>query len=295
MTQQRKIWFISGVSSGLGRAFADQIASTGDIVVGSVRKAEDATAFEAALGSNARAVLMDVTNADQIAAAVDKVESEFGRIDILINNAGFGLIGALEELSADELQSIFDTNVFGAAVLTKAVLPLMRKRRSGHVIFTSSIAGMAGAPGLTAYSSTKHAIEGMAESLHYELKPLGINVSILEPGVFRTNWGGGNMRKAKAPIADYDASRGALEGHFAKTYAEGAATQGDPKKAAKALVRLVNADTPPLRLVLGSDAIREIEKKLARFKSEREEWHEVSTSVAFDQEAAFEEFGVTEH
>lgn len=222
---------------------------------------------------------LDVTNEAQAKAAVEAAVDKFGRIDVLVNNAGFGLLAAVEESSDAEVRRIYETNVFGLLNVTRAVLPVMRKQRSGHVINTSSIVGYQAAAGVGVYSSTKFAVEGITEALHAELKPLGIHATMIEPGFFRTDFlDASSLVVGKQIIDDYDASSGNV-----RRFAVGMNHNqpGDPDKLATALIALADAPTPPLRLPLGTDTLKAIAEKNAYVAAETANWQALSASTDF--------------
>jgi NAD(P)-dependent dehydrogenase (short-subunit alcohol dehydrogenase family) len=274
-----RVWFITGASRGFGALIAEQALAAGDAVVATARNPAQVTAR---LGEHERLlpVALDVTRDDQAHAAVAAAVKRFGRIDVLINNAGYGLLGAVEESSADEVQKVFATNVFGLLAVTRAVLPQMREQRSGHVINLSSIGGYSAAfPGWGVYCATKFAIEGISESLAVELAPLGIKVTVVEPGFFRTDFlDDSSLSKVQQPIGDYHESVGATRTMAADYNHQ---QPGDPAKLAVAMLALVNAKNPPLRLPLGSDTVARIEAKNASVAQELQQWRELALSTDF--------------
>ncbi len=275
-TVHSKTILITGVSTGLGRAFAAGALAAGHRVIGTVRKAADAEAFGAAEG--AFPLLLDVTDYAAIPDAVAKAEREAGPIDVLVNNAGYGQEGVLEESSLEDLERQFAANVFGPVALIKAVLPGMRARRRGHIVNVTSMGGFVGVPGVSFYCGSKFALEGVSESLGKEVAGFGIHVTALAPGQFRTDWAGRSMDRAPRSIADYDAVMDPLR---AARQAKSGNQQGDPEKAAAALLKLISAENPPTRLFLGEDALGLVAGKLDQMKAEMAEWDEVSRSTAF--------------
>ena len=255
-----KTFLITGVSTGFGRAFSEAAVAAGHRVVGTVRKAEQQKEFTALHPTDAKAYVFDVSAIDKAEAFVATVEKEVGAIDVLVNNAGYGHEGLLEESSLEELKYQFDVNVFGAIALMKGVLPFMRRRRSGHIINVTSMGGYITFPGISYYNGSKFALEGMSEAIAKEVKHLGIKVTALAPGGFRTDWAGRSMVRAERKIADYDL----LFDPVRKARQEKHGNQvGDPKKAAKALLELVAMDDPPMHLLLGSDALSLVRAKLS--------------------------------
>jgi len=273
-----KTFLITGVSSGLGRAFAAGALAAGHAVVGVVRLPEDANAF-AAKGDRAYPLVLDVTDFDAAPAAVAQAEAAAGPIDVLVNNAGYGHEGILEESSIAELERQFAVNVFGPVAMMKAVLPGMRERRRGRIVNVTSMGGFITMPGISFYCGSKFALEGISESLGKELKGLGVHVTTLAPGQFRTDWAGRSMQRTPRSIPDYDAvmdpiraGRKARSGH----------QSGDPAKAAQALLTLVDSDNPPTRLFLGEDALDLVGQKLETMRAEMKAWEDVSRSTSFD-------------
>jgi len=271
-----KTFLITGVSSGLGQAFAKGALDAGHRVIGTVRKSQDAEVFAAR--ENAFPLLLDVTHYDEVADAVRKAEADVGRIDVLVNNAGYGHEGALEESSMDDLQRQFAANVFGPVAMIKAVLPGMRERRSGRIINVTSMGGFITLPGITFYCGSKFALEGISEALGKELASFGIHVTALAPGQFRTEWAGRSMDRTPRSIADYDAVMNPIrEARQAKSGNQ----PGDPDKAARVLLQLVESENPPARLFLGEDALKLVETKLEQMKTELAAWDTVSRSTSF--------------
>ena len=273
---QRKTFLITGVSSGLGRAFAAGALAAGHRVIGAVRRPEDAKAF----GASERAfpLLLDVTDYAAVPSAVRKAEREAGPVDVLVNNAGYGHEGVLEESSMDDLQRQFAANVFGPVAMIKAVLPGMRERRRGHIVNVTSMGGFITMPGISFYCGSKFALEGVSEALGKEVASFGIRVTALAPGQFRTDWAGLSMDRTPRCIVDYD---GVMDPIRAARQAKSGNQPGDPDKAAQALLRLVEAERPPTRLFLGDDALGLVEQKLEQMKAEIAAWEPVSRSTNF--------------
>ena len=274
----RRIWFITGVSTGFGRAIADAALHAGDFVAGSVRKDEDRAAFEALAPDRAYAVVLDVTDEAAIQPTIDRIEREIGAIDILVNNAGYGHEGLVEESTLDELRRQFDVNVFGAVAVIKAVLPAMRVRRRGRILNITSMGGLMTLPGLAYYHGSKFALEGFSESLGKEVKHLGIHVTAVEPGSFRTDWAGRSMVRAARTIADYDSLMDPIR---ERRQAVSGNQLGDPTMLAAAIMTLAASDEPPAHLLLGSDALRLVSEKLELLRAEFAEWREVTLSTDF--------------
>jgi NAD(P)-dependent dehydrogenase (short-subunit alcohol dehydrogenase family) len=280
-TQQggfKRVWFITGASRGIGALIAEAALADGNAVVASGR---NVAAIVERLGESAALlpVALDVTDEAQARAAVQLAVEKFGRVDVLVNNAGFGLLGAVEESADKDVRRMYDTNVFGLLNVTRAVLPTLRAQRSGHVINISSIGGYRGSAGFGVYSSTKFAVEGITEALHAELKPLGIHATVVEPGYFRTDFlDGSSLVVAPEVIADYAATAGAVR---RKAQEMNHNQPGDPNKLAAAMIKLVDAPTPPLRLPLGTDTLAAIAAKNAYVTQETEAWKELSASTDF--------------
>lgn len=279
MTQSSpKILLIIGVSSGLGQAFAAGALAAGHIVIGSVRRAEDAVSFSAQAPGQAYPLILDVTNYDAIPAQISEAEAAVGPIDVLVNNAGYGHEGVLEESSIDDLQRQFAANVFGPVAMIKAVLPGMRARRRGHIVNITSMGGFITMPGIAYYCGSKFALEGISEALGKELAGFGIHVTALAPGQFRTDWAGRSMDRTPRSIADYDAVMDPIR---AARQAKNGNQPGDPAQAAQALLTLIASPTPPARLFLGDDALALVEQKLDAMQSEITAWEAISRSTNF--------------
>ncbi|MEW6639057.1 MAG: oxidoreductase [Pseudomonadota bacterium] len=270
-----KTFLITGVSSGFGRALAEAALRDGHVVVGTVRKAGDKETFEA-LGPGAHAVILDVTDTARIAPTVAAIEDRVGAIDVLVNNAGYGHEGILEESSIDDLRRQFEVNVFGAVAMIQAVLPAMRKRRAGHILNITSMGGIATFPGLSYYHGSKFALEGISETLGKEVRDLGIKVTAIEPGGFRTDWAGRSMVRAERSIGDYDAVFDPIR---ERRIAFSGRQVGDPAKAAQAMLQVAMSDDPPAHLLLGSDAVRFVGEKIRSLQAEFDAWKSVSLAT----------------
>ncbi|WP_019832897.1 oxidoreductase [Sphingomonas sp. PR090111-T3T-6A] len=273
-----KTWFITGASRGFGALIVERVLSKGDAVVATARNPQ-AVIDRFGAHPNLLAVALDVTDEKQAAAAAEAAIARFGRIDVLLNNAGFGLMGAVEEASAAEVEALYRTNVFGLLNVTRAVLPHMRKARSGRILNISSIGGYRAGAGFGVYSSTKFAVEGLSEALHHELAPLGIHVTVVEPGYFRTDFlDASSLSVSPTRISDYDGTAGKV-----RTVAAGLSHNqpGDPAKLAEVLVSFVEAPNPPVRLPLGSDTVAAIEQKHEADRAILAEWRPVSISTDF--------------
>jgi NAD(P)-dependent dehydrogenase (short-subunit alcohol dehydrogenase family) len=271
-----KTLLITGVSSGFGRALAQEALAVGHKVVGTVRTAQAKHDFESLSTHAAWGRVLDVTDFDAIDGVVAEIESEVGPIDVLVNNAGYGHEGILEESPLSEMRQQFDVNVFGAVAMMKAVLPFMRERRRGHILNITSMGGYITMPGIAYYCGSKFALEGISEALGKEVKPLGIAVTAVAPGSFRTDWAGRSMTRTPRSIADYDdifdPIRQAREEKSGKQL-------GDPRKAAQAMLRVIAADHPPAHLLLGSDALGLVRDKLSASRDEIDAWEATTVST----------------
>lgn len=273
-----RVWFITGASRGFGALIVKEALAAGDAVVATARNPESIIRQHGA-NPHLLAVALDVTDEAQAQTAVKAAIERFGRIDVLLNNAGYGLLGAVEEATAEEIEKIYRTNVFGLLAVTRAVLPSMRERRSGHVMNISSIGGYTAYQGWGVYGSTKFAIEGLTESLAKELAPLGIKATVIEPGFFRTDFLDAQSLAVSPPsIPDYHETVGAM-----RDFAAGAnhAQPGDPARFAKAMVTLARADNPPLRMPFGSDTVAALEEKNAFVARELAAWRQLAVSTDF--------------
>jgi NAD(P)-dependent dehydrogenase (short-subunit alcohol dehydrogenase family) len=272
-----KVWTITGASRGFGAEISKGVLAAGDKLVATARNTKGLEHLGA--HDNIFSVALDVTNERQVNAGVDAALQHFGRIDVLVNNAGFGLLGAVEESSAEEVERVYRTNVFGLLNVTRAVLPSMRKHRSGHIINISSVGGYTAAPGFGVYCSTKFAVEGITEALYKELAPLGIHATVVEPGRFRTDFlDSSSLAATAARISDYADTVGKTR-EFAEEHNH--QQPGDPAKLAQAILQLVNAAEPPLRLPLGTDTLQRMAEKNAFVEKETEKWRAVSVSTDF--------------
>ncbi|MEU0789002.1 oxidoreductase [Amycolatopsis sp. NPDC005961] len=271
-------WFITGCSTGLGRALAEAVLDRGLRAVVTARDPARVADLVAKHGDRALALPLDVTDHAQVLDAVKRAETAFGRIDVLVNNAGYGYLAAIEEGEDDEVRKLFDANVFGLADVTKAVLPGMRARRSGHVVNVSSLGGLAAFGATGYYHATKFAVEGLSESLAAEVAPLGIKVTIVEPAAFRTNWSGPSMRQSATHIDDYAETAGARRAATTATYGH---QPGDPVRAAEAVLAAVDAEEPPLRLLLGKAAYDIATARLETLRAGFDTWRETTLGADF--------------
>jgi NAD(P)-dependent dehydrogenase (short-subunit alcohol dehydrogenase family) len=279
MTKQ-KVWFITGAARGIGLEILKAVLETGDYVVATVRSSADSLVKKLGNPENLQVVLLDITDEQQAITAANQAVQKFGQIDVLVNNAGYGLLSAVEEATADEVRRNFETNVFGLLNVTRAVLPHMRKKRSGHIINISSVGGLSGYIGWGVYGSTKFAVEGLTESLALELAPLGIHATVVAPGFFRTEFlDAASLTRSGNIIPDYDQTVGEMR----KFATEANKKQpGDPVKLAKAIVKLANAEEPPVHLPLGNDSLQRYREKTANFEKDIEAWYDVVTGTDHD-------------
>ncbi|MEU2619484.1 oxidoreductase [Streptomyces sp. NPDC007157] len=277
------VWFITGASRGFGLEIARQALERGDKVVATARRPREIEQALTGHGDRLLAVPLDVTDEAQAAAAVRSAMDAFGAIDVLVNNAGRGVLGAVEETSDAAARGVFDTNVFGLLNVTRAVLPVMRKQRSGRVLNLSSIGGFRAAAGFGVYCSTKFAVEGLSEALQDEVSPLGIKVTVVEPGYFRTDFlDGSSLHVEERVISDYEMSAGAVRGAVPGL---NHAQPGDPVKGATAILELADAAAPPLRAQLGSDCAEAMKQKVADLAAEAEAWRYLALSTDHDDVA----------
>nr|WP_314073299.1 oxidoreductase [uncultured Roseococcus sp.] len=269
-------FLITGASSGFGQALAREALAVGHRVVGTVRNEEAGAAFEKLQPGRAFAKLLDVTDEAAVERVVAEIEAGIGSIDVLVNNAGYGFEGVIEESPLAELRRQFEVNVFGAVAMIRAVLPFMRRRRAGRILNITSMGGHTTFPGLGYYHGSKFALEGISETLGKEVRGLGIFVTAVGPGGFRTDWAGRSMTRAPRCIPDYDAVFGPLR------EARSGRQPGDPRKAAQAMLKLADAPNPPAHLLLGPDAVQAVGGKIAALQAEIEAWKPVSLATDFD-------------
>lgn len=272
------VWFVTGSSSGFGRAIVEALVLKGRRVAATARDPDSLAALAALYPDHLLPLKLDVTDSAQVQSAVNAAREHFGSMDVIVNNAGYGVIGALEEHSEDQLRQNMETNFFGPVNVLRAALPLLRHQKRGHIVNVSAAAAISNYPGFSIYGAAKCAVEGLSESLAAELKPLGIGVTIVQPGPFRTDFIGRSLEKAAESIADYDKS----SGQFARLILGMNGRQpGDPGKAAEAIIQAVESPAPPLRLVLGRYAIDKVKKKLAATAQELEQWEKAGADTSF--------------
>jgi NAD(P)-dependent dehydrogenase (short-subunit alcohol dehydrogenase family) len=279
-TTDSPVWFITGCSSGFGREFVRAALAHGFRVVATARDPKKLGDLIAGREDKAKVLALDVTNADQIKRAVSEAERTFGRIDVLVNNAGYGYLAAVEEGEEKDIRAIFDTNFFGVVAMIQAVLPGMRARRHGYIINIASVGGVIGHAGSGYYAATKFAVEGLSEALAQEVEPLGIHVLIVEPGPFRTNFGR-SVKQSPNIIADYENSAGK---HRRETIEHSGKQPGDPARAAEAVIKALQSPTPPRHLVLGHAGLDNVENQLRSLLEETDLWK--ATSLGTDYVAA---------
>jgi NAD(P)-dependent dehydrogenase (short-subunit alcohol dehydrogenase family) len=274
----KKIWFITGVSSGIGNALMRAVVQSGDFAIGTFRKQEQVDAFNEEHVGKAFAVKMDVANSNEVNRGVEIISKKFGRIDVLVNNAGYGFAGGIEEATMEEIRNVFEANFFGALQVTQAVLPTLRKQKSGHIIQVSSHGGFKATPGFGIYNASKFALEGMSEALAGEVAPLGIRLTIVEPGPFRTKFAGERFGMAQRKIEDYQSTAGVFRERIKDVDGK---QEGDPHQAAQAIMQVINAENPPLRLPLGKIAIATITSKLESVHKDLESTRKIAESTVY--------------
>jgi NAD(P)-dependent dehydrogenase (short-subunit alcohol dehydrogenase family) len=269
------------VSSGFGRALAEIVLARGDTVIGTLRRPDQVDDFEALAPGRVFTCIVDMTDRERLGSTITSAIEQAGGVDVVVNNAGYGLAGAAEELSDDEIRHQMETNFFGLVTVTQAALPFMRAQGAGHFINISSLAGFSGVPGMSIYSASKFSVEGFSEGLAAEAAHLGIRVTVVEPGQFRTNWSSPSaIIKAKRVIEDYRPTAGQVrEGVTAVDGVQ----PGDPVRAAQAIIRVVESPDPPMHLPLGADAVEYLRNKLNTWSDELAAWESVSLSTAFEE------------
>ena len=279
MSESQKVWLITGTSTGFGRELAAQLLADGKAVVATARKPEQLSELCDGYPKTALAVALDVTDQGSVDAAVKRALERFGRVDVLVNNAGYGLAGAIEEASEAEFMPVFETNLFGLLRVTRALLPQFRKQRSGHIVNLSSVGGLIGTPGWGFYNASKFAVNGLSEALAAEMEPLGVHVMVVEPGPFRTDFLGRSGVEAEKRIAEYDATAGKTRVYF---HEQAGKQAGDPAKAAKAIIAAVESAHPPTHLVLGKQAFDRMQARLETWKKDLAAWEKISVGADFD-------------
>jgi len=268
-----KVWFITGCSTGFGRNLAQEVLQNGGKVAVTARNTDDVKELVAQYPDTSIAIKLDVTKPEQVKEAVQQAKDKFGRIDVLVNNAGIGYFGAIEESEEEEYRRMFEINFFGLANVTKEVLPIMRTQRSGHIVNISSVGGLVAFPGVGFYNATKFAVTGYSEALSKEVGALGIKVTVVAPSGFRTDWAGRSANNTKIVIDDYAATahtnQNTIRGYSGNQ-------PGDPVRAAQAIIKAVESPTPPLRLMLGVGALKGIRNKIVELQTDIDTWEETT-------------------
>lgn len=282
MAQQSNnlVWFITGASTGFGRLLAEEVLRRGGKVIATARSLEKVADLEEKHPGQAKAYALDVTDPAQVVSIVAQATACFAPVDVLVNNAGYGVTGAIEEVSDEEYMPMFETNVFGLLRVTKALLPKMRERGSGHIINLSSIGGLIGAPGWGYYNATKFAVEGLTEALAGECEPLGIHVTAIEPGAFRTDFLGRSGKESETQIEDYASTAGKAREYF---QTQAGKQKGDPQRAVEAIIAVVEAAKPPRHLLLGNAAITRFRKRLEDWTTELDTWEATTRGADFPE------------
>ena len=278
--QNSDVWFITGCSTGFGRELAKLVLDRGYRAVITARDPGKIQDLTAGREGRALALQLDVTDKAEVAEAVKQAEAKFGSIDVLVNTAGYGYVGALEESDESEVRAMVETNFFGLARMIHVVLPGMRRRRRGSIVNISSIGGLVGFPGVSYYNATKFAVEGLSEALSKEVAPLGIRVLVVEPGPFRTDWAGRSLKRSSRQIPEYAETAGA----FRQRIEGGSGKQdGDPVRAGEAIIKALESDNMPLRLVLGAIALERARIKIAELRSELDAWEKTTLSADYPE------------
>jgi NAD(P)-dependent dehydrogenase (short-subunit alcohol dehydrogenase family) len=279
-TESSPVWFITGCSTGLGRALAEAVLKHGHRVVVSARNPAQIQDIVARYPQTSLAVQLDVAQFSHIRLAVAAAEKAFGRIDVLVNNAGYGYLSAVEEGEDQKIRDMFETNFFGLATMIRRVLPGMRARAQGHIVNISSVGGLLGNPGAGYYNASKFAVEGLSEALAKEVEPLGIRVTVVEPGPFRTDWAGRSLKQVRNPIEAYAKTSGARRAQISGYSGRQA---GDPARAAQAIIGIVESPTPPMNLVLGKEGLKRVRDKIDKFSDSLRQWETVTVGADFPE------------
>lgn len=277
----KKVWFITGCSTGFGRFLAKEVLAKGHYAVVTARNTNDIQDIIADYPASTLALKLDVTVTEQIVEAVKAAIEKFGRIDVLVNNAGIGYFGAVEESEEAEVRRMFEINFFGLARVTQEVLPHMRRQRSGHILNIASIGGLRSFPAVGFYNATKYAVDGLSEALYKEVAPLGIKVTVIAPSGFRTDWAGRSAKNSAVVIDDYAATAGKNKSDI-RGYSGN--QPGDPVKAAQAMIQVTETENPPLRLLLGKAALKGARAKLEELKKDFDDWAAVTEGADFPAE-----------
>jgi NAD(P)-dependent dehydrogenase (short-subunit alcohol dehydrogenase family) len=277
---QQRVWFITGTSTGFGKLLTETALRAGHKVIATARHTESIANFGYHYKDRCRVFELDVTKPGQVESVAKDAIAAFGRVDVLVNNAGYGIAGGIEETAEEEFLPVFETNVFGLMRVTTAFLPQFRKQRSGHIINMSSMAGLAGAAGWGYYNASKFAVEGFSEALAQEMAPLGVKVTIVEPGPFRTDFLGRSGVVAKQSIPDYVDTVGKTREYF---YSNAGKQRGDPRKAVQAMMQVAESEDPPLHLILGAVAYNRFKAKLEKFNEEMAKYESVTLGADFPE------------
>lgn len=277
------VWLITGCSTGFGRELAKLVLARGDKAVITARKPEEIQDLVKGREDSALALKLDVTVAAEVKEVAQEAEKRFGRVDVLVNNAGYGYLSAIEEGEDDAVRKLMETNFFGLVEMTKAVLPRMRERHSGRIVNVSSIGGLVSFAATGYYHAAKYAVEGLSESLALEVAPLGIKVMIVEPGPFRTDWSGRSLLQSETRIADYDQTAGKRR---EQSKANSGKQVGDPVRGAQAIIDTITSENSPMRLVLGKAGLELVEKKLQAVQKDLDTWRETTLSADFPADQA---------
>ncbi len=275
-----RVWFITGASTGFGRLLAEEVLQRGERAIATARDVAKVADLEQKYPDHARALTLDVTKPNEITSVAEKAIAAFGHVDVVVNNAGYGVNGAIEEVAEEEFEPMFQTNIYGLIRTTRAFLPHLRERRSGHILNFSSIAGLAGSAGWGFYNTTKFAVEGFSEALAAEMKPFGVHVTIIEPGPFRTDFLGRSGKLAEREIPGYEATAGKAR-EYLKT--QNGKQPGDPQKAIEAAIAVVDSPAPPLHLILGKMALTRFRNKIAQWQQEIAAWESVTVNADFPE------------
>ena len=283
MAQQTNnlVWFITGASTGFGRMLAEEVLRRGGKVIATARSLEKVADLEEKYPEKAKAYALDVTDPAQVISIAAQATACFAPVDVLVNNAGYGVTGAIEEVTEDEYMPMFETNVFGMLRVTKAFLPKMRERGSGHIVNLSSIGGLIAMPGWGYYNATKFAVEGLTEALAGECEPLGIRVTAIEPGAFRTDFLGRSGKEAEEQIEAYRPTAGQAREYF---QTQAGKQKGDPQRAVEAIIAAVEAPEPPKHLLLGKAALTRFRKRLTDWTSELDAWESTTLGADFPED-----------
>ncbi|MCG8372682.1 MAG: oxidoreductase, partial [Balneolales bacterium] len=275
----KRIWFVTGISSGLGSAISECVIRNNEFLIGTFRKQNQVDDFNRRYEGKGKAYLLDVTNQNQILEVLQNIKTGFGGIDVLVNNAGVGFVGAVEETSLEKTRIVFEANFFGALTISQQVAAFMREKGTGHIVQISSHGGVKSFAGFGIYNASKFALEGFSEAMAQELTPLGINLTIVEPGPFRTEFAGNGLQQAESIIDDYSETAGTFRTMLKGVHGK---QEGDPQKAAEAIFRITKTDLPPLRLPLGKIPLKTIQMKIDALQDDLNKNREIAESVVYE-------------